>query len=153
MYSPYACAFCGHNTFTYFEMRALIFSTCWDVKAVVPRGLCTKRWRRRKAHCAPEQPHAGARGQHKIENRKIVSNTHSNSPEYCCTCTDDKSPTGSVEIKIIKNYEWAHVEGKWEHRKVCWDSCEPKELLCYFMWNERQVVLPRVSDEFQFCLK
>ena len=31
-----------------------------------------------KAHCAPEQPPAGARGQHEIENRKIVSNTHSN---------------------------------------------------------------------------
>ena len=25
--------------------------------------------------------------------------------------------------------------------------------LCYFMCNERHVVLLRVSDEFQFCLK
>ena len=34
-----------------------------------------------------------------------------------------------------------------------YDFCEPKDLLCYFMWNERHVVLLRVSDEFQVCLK
>ena len=29
----------------------------------------------------------------------------------------------------------------------------PLSTLCYFMWNERHVVLLRVSDEFQVCLK
>ena len=28
-----------------------------------------------------------------------------------------------------------------------------KDLWCYLMWNERHVVLLRVSDEFQVCLK
>ena len=53
-----------------------------------------------------------------------------------------KRPT----VKIARNEER-------EHRKVCCDSCESKELLCYFMCNETHGVLLRVSNDFQVCLK
>ena len=41
---------------------------------------------------------------------------------------------------------------EWEPRKVFCSSWKPKEFLCYFMCNERHVLL-RASDEFQIRLK
>ena len=37
---------------------------------------------------------------------------------------------------------------EWEHREVWCDSCELKELMCYFMCNDKHAVLLRGSDEF-----
>ena len=61
-------------------------------------------------------------------------------------------------ISIALSHEWnirtktaRSEEG--EHRKVCCDSGEPKGLLCYFMRNERRIVLLRAKDEFKICLK
>ena len=70
------------------------------IKATATCGLCTKRWRWRKVHCAPEQPPAGARGQHEIENPKIVSSRHSNSPEYCCTYTTQLIPVRTLIFSL-----------------------------------------------------
>ena len=81
---------------------------CSAIKATVTRGLCTKRWRWRKAHCAPESP-TGARGQHEIENRKIVNNTHSNLPEYCCTCTEQLIPVWTLFFSLSRLQTGSHA--------------------------------------------